>query len=265
MNPKISVVSLNYNRLKFTKEHIENLFDTTDVPFELLVVSNYDDSVSAEVRKYIKTYQYDGRNKKLTRMLKILNNKNYGVAGGRNSGLIHAKAPYKIVIDDDILMPPKWTSKLIRLFETVDIIGVAGYCVEKERAARKYKLKTYNGCIFKTKGRDNIGGACFCIPPRTWKKLGYFNESYPSIFGFEDADYGSRVAALARINAYVHPELAVQQKDNINTRQYHEWKVNVYKNSRARNLLATNILRYQSGRGIYIGEDKLKNKWSDLY
>ena len=130
MSIKLSIISLNYNRLKFTEEHIENVLSTVDVDCEFIIVSNYDGGKSGEVRKYIKTYK-NKKNSHVKRIVKVLNNKNYGVAGGRNSGLVISKAPYKMVIDDDILLPEKWASKIIYLLEKVDQIGVAGYCVEK--------------------------------------------------------------------------------------------------------------------------------------
>lgn len=264
MDLTLSIISLNYNRLKFTQEHIENVINTTDVDFEFILVSNHDCVKSAEVRKYIKNYKTE-KNNYLKKIKKILNNKNYGVAGGRNSGLIYSSGEYKVILDDDILMPSNWASKILKLLQVVDRIGVAGYCVEKERVANKYKIQTYNGCVFQTKGRDNIGGACMVIPPATFEKLGYFNEWFPDKFGFEDADYGARIGSIGKINAYIYPERAIQQKDVINSDDYHDWKKRVYDNKRSRQMLASNILRYQKGIGLYIGKERLRKKWSDLH
>lgn len=263
MEPKISIVSLNYNRLLFTKKHLDNVLATTNVPFELIIVSNNDCGKSANVQSFIKDFKFEGKNDNLLQIKKVLNKKNYGVAGGRNSGLIHAVGQFKMVIDDDIILPSLWASNIISLIEGVSQIGVAGYCVEKERAAKKYKIKTYSKFVFQSKGRDNIGGACIVISPSTWEKLGFFNEEY-GVFGFEDADYGVRVGAIGKINAYVYPERAVQMEDVINNNDYHVWKKQIYNKNNLRNILSRNIIKYQNGKGLYIGKGDLSRKWFDL-
>ncbi|OYT16619.1 MAG: hypothetical protein B7C24_06810 [Bacteroidetes bacterium 4572_77] len=260
---KLSIVSLNYNRLEYTKRHLERLFLTTDMPSELIIVSNHDCAQSAEVRSYIKQFK-SKNNGNIKQIKKVLNNKNYGVAGGRNSGLIHSEAKIKMVIDDDILLPKNWTSKILHLLKVVDKIGLAGYCVEKERAVKTYKLKTYRDCVFMNKGMANVGGACMVIPHRTWSRLGYFNEDY-GVFGFEDADYGVRTWNLGLLNAYVYPERGTQMKDLEPPKEYKIWKKGIYDSPRLRKLYADNLLKYHSKKGLFIGEKKLRNKCFDLH
>jgi len=254
---KLSIISLNYNRLEFTKLHLENLINTTDVECELIVVSNSDNKRSRQVREHIKQSNISGG--KVKKVIKVLNHNNYGVAGGRNSGLVYASGEFKIVIDDDIIMPENWATKIITLLEGIEKVGVAGYCVEKDRAAKKYKIKTYNDTVFQSKGRDNIGGACLMISPKTFKKLGYFCEDYET-FGFEDADYGSRVAALGMINAYVYPERAEQMKDIINNSAYFVWKKSKYNSKMLRSRFEHNLNEYANRRNLYIGKKRLKKK-----
>ena len=59
---KLSVISLNYNRLDFTKKHLQNLIDTTDIEFELIIVSNFDNKESGRVREYIRNESFCNNN-----------------------------------------------------------------------------------------------------------------------------------------------------------------------------------------------------------
>lgn len=245
--PTISIVVLTCNRLDVTKKTISYLLATTHVSYELILVHNFNGTTqSEEVRTYLKKlnkYEDDGS---LTKVVKVFNKKNRGVAGGRNDGLVRSTGIHKVYIDDDILAPDCWAEEMLKVVETFPEVATIGVSVERDN----FKIVSRNGVSFQRKG-GNIGGAFAMLPKRTFRRLGFLCEDY-GIYGFEDADLYVRVQELGKWNGYIHP-LKAQHIDPENDKKYREFKNSIYnKNSKMMAQFVKNKQKYMAKQGLYI-------------
>ena len=90
--PKISVVMLNYNGLKYIKKTIPSILKLSYSNFELIVVDNGSTDGSIDFLK---------KNKEV---LLIDNRENLGYSVGKNIGIKHAHGEFIFLIDGDILI-----------------------------------------------------------------------------------------------------------------------------------------------------------------
>jgi GT2 family glycosyltransferase len=188
----LSIIVLNYNRLKYTKQTISSLIKNTSIKHEFIFVDN---GSTDGTREYLKSL----KNKtNASREILVFNKYNYGVAGGRSSGLIHARGDYLMTIDDDVLVPSGYDKHIASVCDNVKKIGVTGINVEK----RKYPIVKINGVDVQLK-KDNLGGACLCLPRRVFGRVGYFSPDF--VYGGEDLDLYFRVKELGLISAYIVP------------------------------------------------------------
>jgi glycosyltransferase involved in cell wall biosynthesis len=197
---KMSIIVLNWNRLHYTKQTVESIMKKTSMPHELIFVDN--GSVDG-TREYLK----DMENKtNADKVIYVFNDKNLGVAGGRNSGLVHASGDYLVTIDDDILVPDKWDLLMAKACDKIPQLGITGVNVEPI----KFPVQDINGARVRPKA-GNLGGACLCLPKRVFKRVGYYN--YFSTYGHEDAAMYYRLVHLGLMSAYIEPKGIHLDKD----------------------------------------------------
>ena len=84
----MSIVMLNWNRMHYSKQTLESIITKTTIPHELIFVDNGSEDGT---REYLKSMGDKTNAEKITY---IFNDKNFGVAGGRNSGLAVASGDY---------------------------------------------------------------------------------------------------------------------------------------------------------------------------
>ncbi len=190
---KMSIIVLNWNRLHYTKKTVECIIKKTTIPHELIFVDN--GSVDG-TREYLK----DMENKtNAEKVICVFNDKNLGVAGGRNSGLVCASGDYLVTIDDDIIVPDKWDILMAEACDKIPKLGITGVNVEPF----KFPVQTIGGARVRPK-QGNLGGACLCLPKRVFKRVGYYN--YFSTYGHEDAAMYYRLTTLGLLSAYIEPK-----------------------------------------------------------
>ena len=95
MHPLISVVVPVYNVEKYVKECIESILEQSFKNFELIIVN--DGSTDNSLNRVLEFK--DDR-------IVLINQKNMGLSGARNTGIHHAKGKYITFIDSD-----DWISK----------------------------------------------------------------------------------------------------------------------------------------------------------
>ncbi len=80
---KVSIITLTYNQLDYTKAFIDSVFQFTSIPFELIIVDNAsnDDTI-----KYLKDLERSDKRVKV-----IFNKENLGFPKGVNQALRIAK------------------------------------------------------------------------------------------------------------------------------------------------------------------------------
>lgn len=193
----LSIIVLNYNRIQYTKQTVQNLIDQTAVEHEFIFVDN--GSVDG-TREYLKSLQGKTNAKQIKY---VFNERNFGVAGGRNSGMRVAEGDYLMTIDDDILVPYNYDRLLIEACDKIPDLGITGVCVEPEKKKYTYPITDVNGVKMRKKKGGNLGGGCLCMPRRVFKKVGYFAPDF--VYGGEDCDMYIRLCMLNLRSLYVVP------------------------------------------------------------
>lgn len=192
-NKMLSIVILNWNRLHYTRQTLECIIKKTTIPHEFIFVDN--GSVDG-TREYLKDMEHKTNAEKVTY---VFNDKNLGVAGGRNSGLVHATGDYLLTIDDDVKVPDDWDIKIAEACDKIPQLGITGVNVEPF----KFPVQEINGVRVRPKN-GNLGGACLCLPKRVFKRVGYYNVF--GQYGHEDAMMYYRLKHLGLISAYIEPK-----------------------------------------------------------
>jgi GT2 family glycosyltransferase/Flp pilus assembly protein TadD/cytidylate kinase/SAM-dependent methyltransferase len=125
-----SIIILTHNQLEYTKKCIESIFQSTETPFELIVVDNgsSDGSVAyleSDVRGWRRT-EDGGQGRRKSRITIIKNKENLGFAVGNNQGMAEAKGEYILLLDNDVVVTPGWLSRMISCAERQKEIGIVG-------------------------------------------------------------------------------------------------------------------------------------------
>lgn len=110
----VSVIVPTYNIEKYISATIESVLNQTYPHFELLIVDDESPDRSVEICQ-----QYNDPR------IKIISQKNRGLAGARNTGIRHAQGDYIALLDgDDLWLPEKLASHVEHL-ETNAHVGVS--------------------------------------------------------------------------------------------------------------------------------------------
>jgi len=188
----LSIIVLNYNRRELSKKTIHHLKLKTTVPHELILVDN--GSIDG-TREYLETVTGNANTK---RVIKVFNKSNFGVAGGRNSGLKEATGDYLMTIDDDILVPDEYDVKLIEACTKIERLGITGINVESKR----YPVKEVDGVKMQIKS-GNLGGGCLFMRRDVFDQVGFYSPDF--VYGGEDCDMYIRIKRLRLRSMYIEP------------------------------------------------------------
>ena len=190
---KLSIITLTYNNLVYTKKFIESLYKYTK-DFELIIIDNGSTDGTVE---YLKTL--DG-------LKLILNKENQGFSKGNNQGIEIAQGEYIGFLNNDILLYPNWFEECEKVFETeTNVAFVSPRHVnphfdntDEYRYLNFYKnkfdcnyQKTFDYCEF----------SCVITKRSVIESIGMFDEKYSPAF-FEDNDFKYR-AIEAGYDTYV--------------------------------------------------------------
>ena len=167
---KLSIITLTYNKLEYTKKYIESLYKYTK-DFELIVVDNGSTDGTVE---YLKTLGC-----KL-----ILNSENLGFSKGNNQGLEIAEGKYIGFLNNDILLYPNWFEECEKVFEQENAAFV---CPKFENVNENNYLKNFNPLNIYRKSFDDCQFACVITKESILNELGGFDDNYSPAF-FEDND-----------------------------------------------------------------------------
>lgn len=234
----LSIIVLNYNRLEYTKQTVSNLIKKTKVEHEFIFVDN---GSTDGTREYLRSLLHK-TNAKQVRC--IFNDKNLGVAGGRNIGLKVAEGDYLMTIDDDIIVPDNYDGYLIEACDKIPNLGITGISVER----KNYSIRNINGVNLQFKD-GNLNGGCLCMPRRTFEKVGYFYAF--AVYGGEDCDMYIRIKQLKLISAYIVPKgIHIDKGENVKyktlKKSYHTPKSKVFQN------VGNNELKYKRSKNVYV-------------
>ncbi|MFD2672022.1 glycosyltransferase [Marinicrinis sediminis] len=193
--PKVSIVVLAFNQLEYTKQCIDSILNKTAYPnYELIIVDN---NSQDHTKEYLKQIEQQHSKVKV-----ILNNSNYGFAGGNNIGLKHADGDYYILLNNDTVVTRGWITGLLKHFDNNPALGLVGpvtnsigneamintdyYSIEEmDEFAYRYTAQ-HMGQLY-----DHIKALamyCLVIPKKVFEHIGFLDENY-KVGMFEDDDY----------------------------------------------------------------------------
>jgi len=120
--PKVAVVILNWNGKQYLEKFLPSVLSSTYPNLEIVVADNNsnDNSVSL-VRDNFPTATI------------VINDENYGFAGGYNEALKQIEADYFVLLNSDVEVEPGWIEPVIALMQS-----------DNKIAAAQPKLKAYN-------------------------------------------------------------------------------------------------------------------------
>jgi len=160
-----------------------------------------DNQSTDETRMVIKDYERE--HPELIKV--ILNDQNYGYAEGNNIGICQSIGDVVILLNNDTVVTPGWTTPLLSLFEQEASIGLVGpvsnsvgneqmiACPEMTIDSFLPMAKKYTGArpgnYFFT---SNLGFFCVAISRKVIETVGVLDPSY-GLGMFEDTDYCARV------------------------------------------------------------------------
>ncbi len=113
-NPLVSIITLNYNQAKVTREFLESAKNLTYPHFEILVCDMASDINPLSV--------IDPGDYPHTRIL--LSEKNLGFAGGNNWGMRQAGGSFILIVNNDTELTPTFIETLLKPFQSDPSIGV---------------------------------------------------------------------------------------------------------------------------------------------
>jgi len=120
MNPKVSIVVLNWNGLNDTIECLESLKKITYSNYEVIVVDNGSKGNDVNILE-----------NKYREYIKIIKNKeNLGFTGGNNKGIQKAiedgESKYILLLNNDTIVEPNFLTELVKVAEKDEQIAIVG-------------------------------------------------------------------------------------------------------------------------------------------
>ncbi|PIP12419.1 MAG: glycosyl transferase, partial [bacterium (Candidatus Stahlbacteria) CG23_combo_of_CG06-09_8_20_14_all_40_9] len=144
MNPKVSIIIVNWNGRYFLRECLDSVFRQTYPSYEVIIVDNgsTDDSVKFVLENY-------------PQVKVIKNEKNYGYAKGNNIGIREGSGKYVVTLNNDTEVAKNWLEELVRVAESNSRIGI---CASKQLNYHNRRIIDAAGCyLTKYAAGKNIG------------------------------------------------------------------------------------------------------------
>ena len=112
MQPKVSIVILNWNGRKFLEQFLPSVVASTYINKEIIVADNAssDDSVLFLQQHF-------------PQVKIILLDKNYGFAKGYNEALKQVQSDYYVLLNSDVEVEPNWIEPIINIMQNDLLIG----------------------------------------------------------------------------------------------------------------------------------------------
>jgi GT2 family glycosyltransferase len=194
----VSIVTLSWNAVQFTKIALESIRTFTSEPYEVIVVDN---GSGSETTEYLRSI--DDPHVRI-----IYNSKNFGFGGGNNVGMAAARGEYVVVLNNDVIVTDGWLDGLLAPFDRMPTLGVtaprsnviagsqlvvdASYSdaegIAKYARERRERWR-HQGYI-----TERVIGFCMCIDRRVIDEIGGFDPIF-GLGNFEDDDLCVRIRA----------------------------------------------------------------------
>ncbi len=118
--PKVSIITLNWNGLEDTAECLESLKKINYPNYEVIVVDNGSEGNDVPVLE-----------EKFGDFIQLIkNDRNYGSCGGHNIAIRYAlnnsNPDYILLLDNDTVVDPEFLTEMVKVAEADPAIGIAG-------------------------------------------------------------------------------------------------------------------------------------------
>lgn len=123
--PSVSVIVVSYARNEQLIDCLNSLRHQTRKDFEVILVDNGGNQrVQEQIRDHVVRY--------------VRLKQNYGLSAGRNVGIVLARAPLVVFLDDDLIAAPGLVDAHVRAHQELDIAALRGRCLPKTRTICNY-------------------------------------------------------------------------------------------------------------------------------
>lgn len=179
---KVSIVIPVYNQLEYTMMCIESIKKHT--PDELYEFVFVDNGSTDGTKEYLAA---------LEKTTVITNSVNRGVAPAWNQGIRASTGDYIAILNNDIIVPPKWLENLISVLEKNPEIYYVSPLYERLEMAPDYEKRAAELAEKEPEiVPDHFIGFCFVMKRQTIREIGLFDEQF-EMGWYEDTDYQSRL------------------------------------------------------------------------
>lgn len=245
----VAIMCITYNRLELTKRMLESFFKNTNSNYRLIIVDNGSTDGTVEWLKQLKP---DG--KFCQGYHSHFNEKNMGIAIGRNQGLLIAdkyNEPWLCTIDNDIEFHYGWLTECLDIVKTNHKFAI-GLNFEEVN----YPIQLMNGKQVQWKKDGNLGTACSLFHRKLHDAIGFFITDYGS-YGEEDANWYERARLAGWQMGYLPTNGIHFGVGELDIGEYREFKTACHKNNLSQ--FQKDCWDYRAGRkSIYISfEEKL--------
>lgn len=193
--PIISVIIPAWNELAYTQHCVHSVRERTPEHCEIIVVDNGSNDGTAEWL----AGQADVRT--------ISNPENRGFAIACNQGMAAARGRYLVLLNNDTIVTPGWTTGLIAAIERHPDVGLVGPLANRVGGWQMDPTATYTdeeglvahaaACAADRSGVAEdvpmLSGFCWMLTRETYDTVGSFDERF-GLGTFEDNDYCKRIA-----------------------------------------------------------------------
>ncbi len=197
--PKVSIVILSYNNLRYTLDCLESILTQSSYPnFEVILIDNA--SPELEVREALGKLEDP-------RLRIVLNEENKGYAGGNNQGMAMARGDIIILLNNDTICPADWIERLVEPLRDNPRLGMVGPMTNSAGneqmldvfCAGASSQHTWLRDFYRVRrGRrhltDRLGFFCVALRRELYEQIGDLDEGFELGY-FEDDDYCLRAVA----------------------------------------------------------------------
>lgn len=187
INPlKFSIVTAVYNQIEYTQLFLQSIKENSSQPYELIVVDNGSDDPTKSWLRQQKC--------KLIRW-----EENQGTTKAWNAGIKAARGEYVCVINNDVIVSPKWLEGLLKtLLNAPEDLGVLSPSTNEVTYNLNISPNNEGYKIFKQESlhmqsqkevlwQDSLVGAGMVLTRKLINKIGLFDERYFAYYN--DLDY----------------------------------------------------------------------------
>jgi GT2 family glycosyltransferase len=203
-NIPISVVILSHNRLDEIKKVLdEHCMECDRIGYELIIIDNASTDGSRDI-----LIEY----KNIYPSIKcVLNDNNFGVSGGRNSGYALASGEFILSMDEDAHIKPSDIIRLKVLLTSLPEVGILSPKILHYITGEQQNSYGNQRCEV-----GNFHGACYMFRKSLLDEIGYLDELCS--FGGEELDYSIRVRSHGYSVLYI-PDIEVRHNNYKRTGQ----------------------------------------------